>query len=164
MDKAVAQQIRSLMLDVTIRLDDSVGAATDHCREEEIRPYRDAVERIKEIMSHEILDPLYDAHPDLKPSSPSGDAVQEGPIPCPFVYPNGRPCHGFVRMARAYGPHRPGRPISRTEVGKYRLWCSDKDDHAGVLATPEAKQRMEFYPGQLPPGVEDRLWAEGLLH
>ena len=85
------------------------------------------------------------------------------PIPCPFVYANGRHCTGVVRRARAYGPTGRDGVVRREKVRKYRLWCSEKDDHAGVLSSPDAKPRMEFYPDQLEPGVEDRLWADGLL-
>ena len=85
------------------------------------------------------------------------------PIPCPFVYANGRQCGGFVRRARAYGPTRRDGIIERAYVRKYRLWCTEKDDHAGILSTPTSKNRMEFYPDQLPQGVEDRLWDEGML-
>lgn len=84
-------------------------------------------------------------------------------IPCPFVYANGRHCAGVIRRARAYGPTRRDGTIERTKVRKYRLWCSEKDDHAGVVARFDAKRRMEFYPDQLEPGVEDQLWTSGLL-
>ncbi|HUB48365.1 MAG TPA: hypothetical protein VMB73_25595 [Acetobacteraceae bacterium] len=81
-------------------------------------------------------------------------------IPCPFVYANGRTCCGVVRQARAYGPTKGKHYVDRADVRKYRLWCSDKDDHAGTASGIEGKLRMEFYPNELPPGVEDRLWAE----
>jgi hypothetical protein len=84
-------------------------------------------------------------------------------IPCPFVYANGRKCCGFVRQARAYGPPRGRHYVDREHVRKYRLWCSAKDDHAGAGSSYVSKSRMEFYPDQLAPGVEDRLWSEDLL-
>ena len=84
-------------------------------------------------------------------------------IPCPFVYANGRLCTGTVRLARAYGPSR-GRPhVERGDVRKYRLWCSEKDDHAGAVNNSTGKDRMEFYPDRLPKGLEDRIWSDGLL-
>jgi hypothetical protein len=89
--------------------------------------------------------------------------VSSFPIPCPFVYANGRKCTGFVRRARAYGPTRGNRYVERDYVRKYRLWCTEKDNHAGILSNPASKGRMEFYPDELPPGVEDRLWADDLL-
>ncbi len=74
-------------------------------------------------------------------------------IPCPFVYANGRKCCGVVRQARAYGPTRGKHYVNRADVRKYRLWCSDKDDHAGAVSDHTSKERMEFYPDELPPGV-----------
>ena len=84
-------------------------------------------------------------------------------IPCPFVYASGRKCCGMVRQARAYGPTMGKRHVDRDDVRKYRLWCSHKDDHAGAVAGTAGKLRMEFYPDQLPEGVEDRLWADNGL-
>jgi hypothetical protein len=81
-------------------------------------------------------------------------------IDCPFVYANGRRCTGHIRRAKAYGSR--GHD-GRLRVKKYRLWCSEKDDHAGVVSGFEGKQRMEFYPNQLPEGVEDLLWASGMI-
>ena len=84
-------------------------------------------------------------------------------IPCPFVCANGRHCTGIIRRARAYGPARWGRYPDRDHVRKYRLWCSEKDDHAGIPGSPAGKPRMGFYPDQLPDGVEDLLWQSDLL-
>ena len=84
-------------------------------------------------------------------------------IPCPFVYANGKHCTGTVRLARAYGPARGRNYVERDDVRKYRLWCSEKDDHAGSVSSSAGKDRMEFYPGQLPNGVEDQIWQNDLL-
>ncbi|TPG45694.1 hypothetical protein EAH89_26185 [Roseomonas nepalensis] len=84
-------------------------------------------------------------------------------IPCPFVYANGKHCQGHVRMARAYGPSRGSHYVAQEEVRKYRLWCSEKEDHAGAVRTNEGKLRMEFYPRELAPGVENELWQSDLL-
>jgi hypothetical protein len=84
-------------------------------------------------------------------------------IPCPFVYANRRRCTGVVRRARAYGPLDRNGYVRREKVRKYRLWCSEKDDHAGILSSPDAKARMEFYPDELGPGIEDQLWNSDLL-
>ena len=41
----------------------------------------------------------------------------------------------------------PGRAYGNDpNVHKYRLWCSENDDHAGAVSSFEGKQRMEFYP------------------
>lgn len=87
----------------------------------------------------------------------------ETAIPCPFVYANGRCCSGVVWQARAYGPTRGKHYTTREDVRKYRLWCSEKGDHAGRVPSSRGKHRMEFYPDQLAPGVEDRLWNESRL-
>jgi len=51
---------------------------------------------------------------------------------CPFVYASGRKCSGHVNRAKAYGPR--DREGGLRVVKKYRLWCSEKDDHAGVVS------------------------------
>jgi hypothetical protein len=84
-------------------------------------------------------------------------------IPCPFVYANGRCCSGTIYQARAYGPTHGKHYVDRTEVRKYRLWCSEKGDHAGAISDSVSKYRMEFYPDQLAPGVEEVIWAGSLL-
>jgi len=84
-------------------------------------------------------------------------------IDCPFIYSNGQCCSGKVSRARAYGPTRGGHYVERTDVSKYRLWCSEKDDHAGAVSSAVSKPRMEFYPRELQPGVEDKLWAGSIL-
>src|SRR6185312_3115793 len=89
--------------------------------------------------------------------------MAEERIACPFVYADGRKCTGVIYQARAYGPHDGSGLVSSDRVRKYRLWCSEKDDHAGAVSTFEAKERMEFYPDRLADGVEERLWSEGMI-
>jgi hypothetical protein len=90
--------------------------------------------------------------------------VEQTAIPCPFIYAKGRQCCGVIYRAVGYGPRRNGDFVFREDVRKYRLWCSEKDDHAGSVPTFEGKMRMEFYPDELAPGVEDRLWARRLVN
>jgi hypothetical protein len=84
-------------------------------------------------------------------------------IACPFVYANGRKCAGHVQRAMAYGPRGEGGTVERDRVKKYRLWCSEKWDHAGATSGFIAKDRMEFYPDRLPPGFTDALWDKGVV-
>ncbi len=84
-------------------------------------------------------------------------------IPCPFVYADGTCCSGTVRQARAYGPTRGRNYVARSDVRKYRLWCSEKDNHAGAVSSSTTKQRMEFYPDRLAQGVEEKIWSGALL-
>jgi hypothetical protein len=78
------------------------------------------------------------------------------PLRCPFVYATGHQCTGTIYRAAAYGGHG-------GEVKKYRLWCSDKDDHAGAVTSPWAKQRMEFYPDHMRAGLIDHLTNAGMV-
>ena len=77
---------------------------------------------------------------------------------CPFVYANGRRCTGQIHRARAYGRNH-GGGVREHDVRKIRLWCSEKDDHAGVVPSFAGKNRMEFYPDQLE---RFGLYAEAL--
>ena len=70
-------------------------------------------------------------------------AKKRGPISCPFVYANGRKCEGHIYRARAYGPHRTGSYPERHSVKKYRLWCSEKDDHCPPSAFVRQNGRVE---------------------
>ena len=91
-----------------------------------------------------------------KPESPT--------IPCPFVYANGQRCRGPVRRAKAFGPKRKfaGR-LPRECVRNYRLWCTEKDDHAGIVSSFEGKERMQFDSGELPAATLDALWGREMV-
>jgi hypothetical protein len=67
---------------------------------------------------------------------------------CPFTYANGRHCNGEIRQARAYGRNNHGL-VEEANIKKIRLWCSEKDDHAGAISSFASKERMEFYPDEL---------------
>jgi hypothetical protein len=90
---------------------------------------------------------------------------------CPFVYADGRNCSGHVYRAAAYGPTQQGY-VDLGDVRKFRLWCSEKDDHAGAVSNTESKLRMEFYPDEIPGGIyhdviamcENLRSAEPALH
>lgn len=86
--------------------------------------------------------------------------IRDQSIGCPFVYANGKKCAGHIYRAVAYGPRGRDGSIPRDRVRKYRLHCSLRDDHCGIWSSFETKDRMEFYPDQLPEGVEDRLWGD----
>src|SRR3954451_15498197 len=67
------------------------------------------------------------------------------PMQCPFVYAKGHRCSGGVYQVRAYGPQRGSSYITLENVRKFRLWCSEKGDHAGAISDSVSKERMEFY-------------------
>lgn len=74
--------------------------------------------------------------------------------PCPFTYADGRECQGHIVGFRAYGP-RQGNEV--LEVKKVRLWCSERYDHQGAVNSWAGKERMEFYPNQLPDYLKPLL-------
>jgi hypothetical protein len=79
------------------------------------------------------------------------------PIPCPFVYANGKHCSGHIVRVEAYKADITWTPNGETgkwEVcagqprSHYHLFCSEKDNHAGCRQ-PDSGQ-MKFYLNQLP--------------
>lgn len=66
-NKAIAKEISALMLEFGARLDASVALVQKECAEEDFKEYRLAVGTIMGGMLTEIMNPLYQAHPDLKP-------------------------------------------------------------------------------------------------
>jgi hypothetical protein len=74
-------------------------------------------------------------------------------LECPFVYANGKKCPGHVVNWRLYG----GASFETTR--KVRLWCSEKDAHAGSVRSWAGKERMEFYPDKLPKLICEAVFA-----
>ena len=79
-------------------------------------------------------------------------------IPCPFVYANGLCCAGRIYRAHAYGRHHYGT-VQESDIKKLRLWCTDKDDHAGAISSNVSKARMEFYPDELAADIYEAALA-----
>lgn len=69
MDKKIAAEISSLMLDFSGKLDESIYLVMNNCPDNEFRQYRDAASQLMTIMLLDILNPIYQVHPDLKPSN-----------------------------------------------------------------------------------------------
>jgi hypothetical protein len=63
----IAKYVSELMLDIHNRLDESVARVNETCSPEEDAIYRRAVGRILGRILLEVLNPLYAAHPSLKP-------------------------------------------------------------------------------------------------
>jgi hypothetical protein len=66
-NKSIAKEISQLMLEYSAKLDSSVAQVKAECSEEELNLYRKAVGKIMGYMLLDIMNPLYDKHPDLKP-------------------------------------------------------------------------------------------------
>jgi hypothetical protein len=67
-DRAIAEHVSKLMLEFGSRLNESVVAVRDSCSDAEFQAYRIAVGKVLGEMLLEVMNPLYQAHPELKPS------------------------------------------------------------------------------------------------
>jgi hypothetical protein len=63
----VAERVSALMLELGAKLDDSVREVGDSCSDEEFSRYRQAVGNIMGTILLDVLNPIYAAHPRLKP-------------------------------------------------------------------------------------------------
>lgn len=67
MKKEVATEIVDLMVEFGDRLNQSVALVKDNCSEDELDSYRRAVGKIMGGMLLDVMNPIFDEHPDLKP-------------------------------------------------------------------------------------------------
>ncbi len=68
-DSSTAKQISELMLDVFRRVDESVASVKGTCPPEEAAAYQKAVGKVAGPIVMDVLEPLYEKHPGLKPSN-----------------------------------------------------------------------------------------------
>jgi hypothetical protein len=66
-DANVAEQINSLMLDLASRINESVAAVQTHCPDAEFKTYRLAAGKVLGEILLEVLNPLHELHPRLRP-------------------------------------------------------------------------------------------------
>jgi hypothetical protein len=67
MKKEVATEIIDLMIEFGDRLNQSVALVKDNCSEDELVSYRSVVGKLMGSMLLDIMNPIFDKHPDLKP-------------------------------------------------------------------------------------------------
>ena len=63
----VASQINSLMLEISEKVNESIRLVQAECSDEEFKSYRRAAAYILGYAYTDVLVPLYEYHPDLKP-------------------------------------------------------------------------------------------------
>jgi hypothetical protein len=63
----MAKEISELMLDLFRRVDESVVMVKETCSPEEAAAYQKAAGRVAGPIVMDVLEPLYDKHPALKP-------------------------------------------------------------------------------------------------
>ncbi|UTW46642.1 hypothetical protein KFE80_05525 [bacterium SCSIO 12696] len=67
MKKEVAVEIVDLMLEFGDRLNQSVAIVKDNCSEDELASHRRAIGKLMGSMLLDIMNPIFDEHPELKP-------------------------------------------------------------------------------------------------
>jgi hypothetical protein len=65
----VAQEISGLMMDIFCRIDESVQAVRKSCSSDEAAAYSKAVGRVAGAVVMDVLEPLYEKNPSLRPSN-----------------------------------------------------------------------------------------------
>lgn len=63
----VAMKISDLMLDYSKEIDRSIAVVRDNCSQDEFKAYRLAAGKVLAEIYLEVLTPLYQKHPELKP-------------------------------------------------------------------------------------------------
>jgi hypothetical protein len=66
--KETAKKISDLMLELGARLNESVVLVRDNCEAGEFNAYRSVVAQLMGTMLLDVMNPLYAAHPELKPN------------------------------------------------------------------------------------------------
>jgi hypothetical protein len=67
-DEEIAKNVSDLMLEFAARLNASTAVVRDRCPTEEFHKYRRAVGQVMGDMLLEIMNPIYQRHPKLKPA------------------------------------------------------------------------------------------------
>jgi len=63
-----AKQISDLMIELKDQMLDSLSAVKESCSAEEYGAYHAAVGKVVSSILHNVLEPLYSANPELKPT------------------------------------------------------------------------------------------------
>jgi hypothetical protein len=73
----VARQIAAVMLDAFNRIEDSCELVTRSSPEPEAAAYRNAVDHVIQSIVLDVLEPLFNCHPELKPEHWDDDPAEE---------------------------------------------------------------------------------------
>jgi len=67
-DESLARQVSDLMLEYGAKLDASVTAMQSQLPEEEFVKYRRAIGRVMGSMLLDVMNPVYEMHPQMRPA------------------------------------------------------------------------------------------------
>ena len=66
-DSETAKYIRELMLEIDRQLEDSMRMVERTCSREEYAAYKKAIGKVVNRIVFDVIEPLYEKHPTLKP-------------------------------------------------------------------------------------------------
>ena len=66
-DVTIAKAVSDLMLDISGKLNQSIADVMSSCPDDEAFAYRRAVANVMAQILLDVLNPLYSAHPEIKP-------------------------------------------------------------------------------------------------
>ena len=66
-EKDIATEINSIILDIYVKLEDSVRLVREKCGENGVTEYRKAIAMVMGSIVLDVMNPLYLKYPDLKP-------------------------------------------------------------------------------------------------
>lgn len=69
MNKQIASEVVGMMVEFGSRLNQSVSLAKDNCSEDEFITYRTAIGKIMGCMLLDVMNPIFEQYPELKPPS-----------------------------------------------------------------------------------------------
>ncbi len=67
MRRDIAARVNDLMLEYSAKLNETVALLRESCSEDEFQVYRKGIGYVMGYMFTEIMTPIYNEHPDLKP-------------------------------------------------------------------------------------------------
>jgi len=86
MEKAIAEKLQTLMLQITSQLDDSTAFIRDNCPLQEFEAYRRVAGTLMGTILLEVEHKLWAEHPDLKPQQMGGTYEVSPTIYLPRFY------------------------------------------------------------------------------
>jgi hypothetical protein len=67
LDPAVAREISDLMIEIERQIGKSLESVNERCSPEEYKAYKKATGKVISTIVFDIVEPLYEEHPTLKP-------------------------------------------------------------------------------------------------
>lgn len=67
-DKNIAKRMLNLMDAISIQVNESIREIQEQCTEEEFRAYRRGAGRVMGYAYTDVMVPIFEEHPDLKPA------------------------------------------------------------------------------------------------